>query len=132
MTLYNYLANKVPNDAHTLLCKYGKYRKPSSTSELEENLKEFVRTYGDKGLYELASIHPDKELINYTRVDELKVPTESENLNASGGGCGCSHSNASGGFDASHYFNFAGMQQSQLNMLFGISLVIIAIHMIKK
>ena len=32
-------------------------------SELFDQLKDFVRTFGDKGLKELAKIHPDRELV---------------------------------------------------------------------
>ena len=64
ITIYDYIASRVPSDAHFLINKYGKYRRARDQRELAYQLKDFVRTFGENGLNELAKIHPDKNLIN--------------------------------------------------------------------
>jgi hypothetical protein len=63
ITMYSYLAEKVPADVHFTLNKYGKYDKAHSPEELELQIKDFVNSYGENGLLALAEIHPDRELI---------------------------------------------------------------------
>jgi hypothetical protein len=63
ITIYDYIAERVPSDAHFLINKYGKYRKARDSRELSYQLKDFIRTFGEKGLNELAQIHPDKHLL---------------------------------------------------------------------
>ncbi len=63
ITMYRYLAERVPADVHFVLNKYDNYRKANSTDELEEQIKHFVRTYGENAIKSLSEIHPDKELI---------------------------------------------------------------------
>jgi len=63
ITLYSYLANRVPADAHFVLNKYGRYRKARNERELEYQLKDFVRSFGAKGLMALSEIHPDRQLV---------------------------------------------------------------------
>ena len=63
ITIYSYLANRVPSDAHYVINKYGKYRRARNERELEYQLKDFVKTFGDNGLKELANIHPDRHLL---------------------------------------------------------------------
>jgi hypothetical protein len=63
ITLYDYIAERVPSDAHFLINKYGKYRRARDSRELSYQLKDFIRTFGEKGLNELAKIHPDKALL---------------------------------------------------------------------
>ena len=63
ITIYDYIAERVPSDAHFLINKYGKYRKARDSRELSYQLKDFIRTFGEKGLNELAKIHPDKHLL---------------------------------------------------------------------
>ena len=62
-SIYEYIARKVPADAHLMLNKFGKYRRARNSKELEYQLKDFSKTFGDKGLKELAKIHPDRILI---------------------------------------------------------------------
>jgi hypothetical protein len=64
ITLYDYLASRVPADAHFTINKYGKYRRARNERELSYQLRDFVRTFGEKGLIELAQIHPDKKLLD--------------------------------------------------------------------
>ena len=64
ITIYDYIASRVPSDAHFLINKYGKYRRARDQRELAYQLKDFVRTFGENGLNELAKIHPDKNLLN--------------------------------------------------------------------
>ena len=63
ITIYDYIAEKVPANAHFLINKFGKYRRARNSRELAYQLKDFVRTFGEKGLRELCKIHPDKKLI---------------------------------------------------------------------
>jgi len=57
------LASNVPADAHFTINKFGNYRKARSPQELEYQLKNFVKQYGENGLNALAEIHPDKKLL---------------------------------------------------------------------
>ena len=67
ITIYEYIATNVPNDASILINQFGgSYRKARDVKELESQLKHFVKTNGSKGLMALANIHPDKELIQQT------------------------------------------------------------------
>lgn len=63
ITIYSYLANRAPSEAHYIINKYGKYRRARNERELEYQLKDFVKTFGDNGLKELANIHPDRHLL---------------------------------------------------------------------
>ena len=63
ITIYDYIAETKPADSHFIINKYGKYRRARNPEELAYQLKDFVRTFGDKGLLELAKIHPDRDLI---------------------------------------------------------------------
>lgn len=63
ITMYGYLAERVPSDVHFVLNKYGKYRKSRNAEELTHQIKDFVRTNGENGLRALAEIHPDRSLI---------------------------------------------------------------------
>jgi hypothetical protein len=63
ITIYDYIAETKPADSHFLINKFGKYRRARDPQELAYQLKDFVRTFGDKGLRALAEIHPDRELI---------------------------------------------------------------------
>ena len=63
ITIYSYLANRAASEAHYVLNKYGKYRRARNERELEYQLKDFVKTFGDKGLKELSNIHPDRHLL---------------------------------------------------------------------
>ena len=63
ITIYDYIAEKVPANAHFLINKFGKYRRARNSRELAYQLKDFVRTFGENGLRELCKIHPDKKLI---------------------------------------------------------------------
>jgi hypothetical protein len=62
-TMYDYIAERSPADSHILINKFGKYRRARNPEELAYQLKDFVRTFGDKGLIELSKIHPDRDLI---------------------------------------------------------------------
>lgn len=63
ITIYDYIAERVPSDAHFLINKFGKYRRARDSKELSYQLRDFIRTFGEKGLNELAKIHPDKHLL---------------------------------------------------------------------
>ena len=61
--MFKYLSEKVPNDCHYILNKYGSYEKAKSSSALENQIKHFVRNGGSNALQSLAEIHPDRELL---------------------------------------------------------------------
>tara|TARA_R110000751_G_scaffold305047_1_gene421058 strand:+ start:250 stop:765 length:516 start_codon:yes stop_codon:yes gene_type:complete len=63
ITIYSYLANRAPSESHYVINKYGKYRRARNEKELEYQLKNFVKNFGDNGLKELANIHPDRDLL---------------------------------------------------------------------
>ena len=63
ITIYEYYAYSCPQEAYDLLSKDGGYQRPQSPDELESQLKDYVNKNGEKGLKELAEIHPDKDLI---------------------------------------------------------------------
>jgi hypothetical protein len=63
ITMYDYLASKVPSDAYFVLNKFSKYRRARNEKELSYQLRDFVRTFGEKAINELALIHPDRKLL---------------------------------------------------------------------
>ena len=77
LTMYSYLAEKVPSDVHFVLNKFSNYQKAKSSRELENQIKHFVRNGGANALQQLAEIHPDRELIQIScqecRVKESKI-----------------------------------------------------------
>lgn len=84
ITIYDYIASNVPNDAFILMSKSGNITKAKDEKELVEQLKTFVRNNGSMGLMALAQIHPDKELIEQL-ISENRIEQESKNYsNASG------------------------------------------------
>jgi hypothetical protein len=90
MTLYDYIAQKAPNDAFAILRnKSLLQRKPQSPEELSHHLKGYVRMYGKDALKDLANIHPDKELI----LSMDRPVRESDFHNACGCGLSCDGNN---------------------------------------
>jgi|TARA_R110000764_G_scaffold17676_2_gene48459 hypothetical protein len=85
ITLYDYLAYNVPDDCQDILARYD-IPEAQSFEELTDNVKGFVRAYGKEALEELATIHPDKELI--ATLTSFATPFEGkadgDYLNASG------------------------------------------------
>ena len=77
LTMYSYLAEKVPSDVHFVLNKFSNYQKARSSRELENQIKHFVRNGGANALQQLAEIHPDRELIQIScqecKVKESKI-----------------------------------------------------------
>jgi len=63
ISFYEYLATNVPSDAHFVINRFGSYRRARNPQELEGQLKNFVKVYGENGLNALAEIHPDKKLL---------------------------------------------------------------------
>ena len=63
LTIYEYIAERKPADAHFVINKFGRYRRARNSRELSYQLRDFVRTFGEKALRELSKIHPDKELV---------------------------------------------------------------------
>ena len=95
MTIYEYIARKVPADAHYTINKFGSYPRAQNSQELENQLRTFVKSFGEKGLTELSKIPPDKDLIQEHcskceeregKNSEMKCLIEAHNkmLNASG------------------------------------------------
>jgi hypothetical protein len=64
ITICDYIANKVPNEAYEVLVNEGfTFDKPKSKKELAELLKQYVAMDRETALKRLAEIHPDKDLI---------------------------------------------------------------------
>lgn len=84
ITIYEYYSYSCPKDAYNLLSKDG-YPRPQSPEELESQLKEYVNKNGEKGLKELAEIHPDKDLIKMVcECSKDKVEKKDNFSNANG------------------------------------------------
>lgn len=89
ITMYDYLANSVPAKCQNILDRYD-IPASQTADELTENIKAYVRVYGQEALEELADIHPDKELIaemsSFAPQKEPihRIPQEREYLNATG------------------------------------------------
>ena len=87
ITLYDYLAWNVPNEAMNLLERYD-MPYAQNEDELVSNLKQFVRVYREEALEKLSEIHPDKDLImqmvNFSTPYEGNATDPNEFLNASG------------------------------------------------
>tara|TARA_R110000751_G_scaffold94864_1_gene185239 strand:- start:30186 stop:30689 length:504 start_codon:yes stop_codon:yes gene_type:complete len=75
ITMYEYLANSVPADASFVINKYGRFEKPRNEKDLAKQLKSFVKMFGEKAINELASIHPDRKLLE-SNCGKCKVSKE--------------------------------------------------------
>lgn len=83
ITIYEYLAHNVPADAHFTINKFGNYRKARSPQELEYQLKNFVKQFGENGLNALAEIHPDRKLLELN-CESCKGNSNFSNANGNG------------------------------------------------
>lgn len=79
ITIFKYIANKVPADAHFTLNKYAHYRKARNEKELEGQLKHFVSSFGTKGLQAIADIHPDRQLLSSLECESCKTKEKDYN-----------------------------------------------------
>lgn len=95
LTMYEYIATKKPKDAFMFVKKYGDYPRPLNEMELAQFIKEVVNRTGETALKELASIHPDRELIE-------SIQTKSF---ANASGCGCQSFTT---FDGTTYMDASG------------------------
>jgi hypothetical protein len=65
MNLYDYLSAQVPNDCYIIMQKrVGNVPKPRNSRQMAMMLRKYVQTFGKDALQDLASIHPDRELIS--------------------------------------------------------------------
>lgn len=64
ISLFDYLASSVPSKVFNVINRNNDYRMPNSQRELTAQIKDFVKKNGESGIKDLASIHPDKDLIN--------------------------------------------------------------------
>ena len=64
ISLFDYLASSVPSKVFDVINRNNNYRMPNSQQELTAQIKDFVKKNGESGIKDLASIHPDKDLIN--------------------------------------------------------------------
>jgi hypothetical protein len=64
ISLFDYLASSVPSKVFDVINRNNDYRMPNSQQELTAQIKDFVKKNGESGIKDLASIHPDKDLIN--------------------------------------------------------------------
>ena len=74
ISLFDYLASSVPSKVFSVINRNNDYRMPNSQRELTAQIKDFVKKNGKSGIKDLASIHPDKDLIN-SNCDCKKVDT---------------------------------------------------------
>jgi len=66
MNLYDYLSYQVPNDCFSMMQQRagGGLRKPRNPKQLAQMLRKYVSTFGQDALQDIASIHPDKDLLS--------------------------------------------------------------------
>ena len=64
ISLYDYLASSVPSKVFSVINRNNDYRMPNSQGQLTAQIKDFIKKNGEAGVKDLASVHPDKELIN--------------------------------------------------------------------
>lgn len=106
MSIFVYVLKHNPEGVADMLRKYG-FSVSKDPSQNVEKLKTIVRQFGDEALSEIASIHPDRELIlSHANIDMDKKSSacggdgdhEFSNCSGCGGSCGCSKktSNAEG------------------------------------
>ncbi len=98
MNLYDYLSAQVPNDCYMVMqSRVGNIPKPRNSRQMAMMLRKYVQTFGKDALQDLASIHPDKELISnqssfgINEVVQVAEPkkVDAEYLESSYKGCGC-------------------------------------------
>lgn len=98
MNLYDYLSAQVPNDCYMVMQnRVGNIPKPRNSRQMAMMLRKYVQTFGKDGLQDLASIHPDQELLSnagsfgINEVIQVAEPkkVDSEYLESSYKGCGC-------------------------------------------
>ena len=103
MNLYDYLSAQVPNDCYMVMQRrVGNVPKPRNARQMGMMLRKYVQTFGNDALMDLASIHPDKDLLSganpvpnfgLNEVGEVSTPKEDKNYLESGckcgGNCGC-------------------------------------------
>lgn len=85
ISIYEYYAYSCPQESFDMLSKEGGYSRPQSPEELESQLKDYVNKNGEKGLKDLAEIHPDKDLIKMVcECTKNKVEKKENFSNANG------------------------------------------------
>lgn len=68
MNLYDYLSAQVPNDCYMVMQRrVGNVPKPRNAKQMGMMLRKYVQTFGKDALMDLASIHPDKELLSESK-----------------------------------------------------------------
>lgn len=83
MEIYEYIANNDPQAAEQILRQFGYQSMNVQTAEdLGQCLSDLVAQEGDAALTEIASIHPDKDLI-LEKFGDKKASSKSS------GDCGC-------------------------------------------
>lgn len=125
MTVYDYIADKNPESAWAILSRADRYlEKPDTPGEMSNLLAQFVDQGGEDALLALADIHPDRELIGRSFVME-----KDSYQNASGGGCGCQHSNIQGPQHYPPYYQANGQREGNedklITLLIGGSLMLL-------
>jgi hypothetical protein len=116
ITIYEYYAHNCPSDAYDLISKEGGYKRPNSPQELEAQLKDYVNKNGEKGLLNLAKIHPDKELVKMVCDCKTNPVEKKENFSNANGNTNISDSQ-------SEQINLAKMMIFGGFILVGIALI---------
>ena len=145
ISFYDYVASNNPQGVEKLIAQFGEYPRTRSKRELSVFLKDIVRKNGDVALKGIASIHPDKELIDTATTEEFENACGCQSFSTFDGqtfvdASGCEQHNQYVGADGSEENNEVaiqndkgGISQSTLNtMLIGSLLVLVLASAIKK
>lgn len=123
MNVYHYIAESSPDAANEVCKKYG-YFQINSIDELANCLQGIVAQEGEKGLKDVMSLHPDKEVLIELfdkKKDDTPVPVVMpQPIVANADGCACNKS--ADGTTQSSLVN-----QTNMYILFGAVIVSIAI-----
>lgn len=126
MNVYHYIAESNPDAANEVCKKYG-YFQINSIDELGQCLQNVVAQEGEKGLKDVMSLHPDKEvlieLFDKKKDETTPIPAVvAQPMVANADGCGCSNKSSADGTTPSSLVN-----QTNMYILFGAVIVSIAI-----
>jgi len=123
MNVYHYIAVNNPDAANEVCKKYG-YFQINNIDELAYCLQEIVAQEEEKGLNDVMSLHPDKEVLIELfdkKKDSTPIPlVMPQPIVANADGCGCNKS--ADGTSPSTLVN-----QTNMYILFGAVIVSIAI-----
>jgi hypothetical protein len=87
VNFYDYIAAKAPNDAFAMLRSVApELERPQTIEEMSALLKQFVHQGGERALRMVASIHPDRELLQTSEREYANADGAQNNYSCA---CGC-------------------------------------------